>query len=299
VPATVVDEGMEPTMAEREQPQLWLVSTAHRMATALVLGRRQAALADLELADGDLLIEWSAPQGAELDDVQAWRLASPHWTPGRQRLITKALERMRAGEIDDPDEPDPVESFRAQWLNQWPRRRVQPSGNTEPLLPAGLWDELAEPVSSTGPVWVAVEDDYGLGAAVAACARLEDGRLEVDGWLCPDWDTAVADAEGLAAVRRVRQLQVGASLLDRAPRHAVPAGTKETRAGLAVFRDLAVNGQLVHDRTGELDDALAVAQVREAPAGLVLVARGPTHLVRAAVWAVHAAHRPSRVPAIR
>src|SRR5262245_54206921 len=54
-----VDEGLTPTMAEREQPQLLLVSTAHRMATSLMLGRRQAALAELETGDGDLLIEWS------------------------------------------------------------------------------------------------------------------------------------------------------------------------------------------------------------------------------------------------
>jgi hypothetical protein len=91
---------------------------------------------------------------------------------------------MRAGEVADADEPDPEQSFRAQWLNQWPRV-LTPSGNTEPLLPAGRWAELAQDVTSTGPIWVAVEDDYGLGAAVAACAQLDDGRLEVDGWLCP------------------------------------------------------------------------------------------------------------------
>ena len=46
------------------------------------------------------------------------------------------------------------------------------------------------------------------------------------------------------------------------------AGMTETRAGLAVFRDLAVNGQLVHDDTAELDLAVNQTQVRESPSGL-------------------------------
>jgi len=303
VRASSIDEGLTPTMTEREQPQLWLVSTAHRLATSLMLGRRQAALAELETGDGDLLIEWSAPRGSELDDVKAWRLASPHWTVHRQRLIAKRLEAMRAGEIEDPEEPDPVESFRAQWLNQWPTRRALTVGDTEQLLPAGLWADLeAEVDSDRRPTWVAVEDDYGRGAAVAVAAKLDDGRLDVGGWLRDDWDTAVADARWLSETRNVRGVSVGASLLDRVPpglQRVSPAGSRETRTGLALIRDLAVNGQLVHFGTQELDEALGLAKVKEAPTGLFLVARGPTHLVRALVWALGAAQRPARVPAIR
>ena len=60
------------------------------------------------------------------------------------------------------------------------------------------------------------------------------------------------------------------------------------------------SGQLVHDLvTGELDETIALAQVRENANGLVLVGRGPTHLVKAVVWALAAAHAPSRLPAIR
>jgi hypothetical protein len=307
VRASSVEEGLTPTMTEREQSQLLLVSTAHRMATSLMLGRRQVALADLEVGDGDLLIEWSTPAEYELDDVAGWRLASPHWTSRRERMIAKRLEMARSGEAEgDPDEPDPIESFQAQWLNRWPRRRVEPRGATEDLLPAGLWAELAEPLEATsGPVYVAIEDDYGVGAAVAACARLEDGRLELDGWLCPDWDSAIGDVERLAVARPIRGLLVGASLLDRVPAarplpRPQPAGGTLTRVGLALLRDLAQGGGLVHDQTTyELDEALRAAQVREAPTGLHLTARGPTHLVRAAVWAVGAAHKPAPVPAIR
>jgi hypothetical protein len=298
-----IEEGLTPTMAEREQPQLLLVSTAHRLATSLMLGRRMAALAQLEQPDSDLLIEWSAPAGTELDDLEAWRLASPHWTPHRQRLIGQQLARLRAGEIDDPEEPDPLESFRAQWLNTWPRKLVQPSGATDLLLPPGLWDDLADPdLVSSGPVWAALEDDYGNGAAVAAVCRLPDGRLELDGWLCPDFKTALGDVQELAAARKVRGVQVGASMVDRVPTdlpRVTPAGTKQTKTGLALLRDLAGGDALVHDASSrDLAHALQTASVREAPTGLYLLAKGPTHLVKALVWALQAANRPVPVPAV-
>jgi hypothetical protein len=304
VRASSIEEGLEPTMVEREQPQLWLVSTAHRLSTTLMLGRRKLALEGLELGEGELIIEWSAPLEADLDDVQVWRQASAHWSERRRHTIAKQLEAARSGTLEDPEEPDPVASFRAQWLNQWPRRVTEPSGGTEALLPPGLWaDRAVAGLVSTGPIWVALEDDYGLGAAVAAVGVLDDGRLEVDAWACPDWDSAVVELQRLAESRPVRDLLVGASLIDRVPSGTAPtpkpAGGTQTRVGLALLRDLAVGGQVVHDvTTFELDEALAVAQVREAPTGLFLIARGPTHLIRAAVWAVGAAHRPTPVPSI-
>ncbi len=305
VKASSVDEGLTPTMTEREQPQLWLVSTAHRKATKLMLERRMVALAELEAGDGDLLIEWSAPAGAELDDLAGWRSASPHWTARRRSLIARRLQAIEAGEIEDPEEPDPVESFRAQWLNQWPARAAQLTGATEPLLPEGVWAELAEDGLGvgSGAVWVALEDDYGFGAAVAAATRLGDGRIEVDGWLRGDWDSAISDLQRLAATRPLRALQVGASLVDRLPigmrGQATPCGSAQTKAGLALIRDLALNRQLTHDSTTtELDQTMELAAVKEAPSGLFLVAKGPTHLVRALSWCLVAAHRPVPMPAV-
>ena len=110
-----------------------------------MLRRRRLALERLEAGDGDLLVEWSAPWDAPIVDVAAWRLASPYWTAQRERMVRERLEAAWAGEVDpDAEEPDPEQSFRAQWLNQWPRRRTMPK-NLEDLLPAGLWAELVEP----------------------------------------------------------------------------------------------------------------------------------------------------------
>ena len=157
-------------------------------------------------------------------------------------------------------------------------------------------------VASEGPIWVALEDDYGFGAAVSIVGRLPDGRLEVDGWLCADWDTAVADVARLE--RPIRELLVGASLLDRVPADMAPrprpVGSSQTRVGLALLRDLVAGAQLVHDEvTGEIDGALASTQVRTTMAGLVMVSSSHAHLVRSLVWALGAAHRPAPVPAIR
>jgi hypothetical protein len=299
----IVDEGLAPTMVERVQPQLWLVSTAHREATALMLARRKAALERLESGDGDLLIEWSTPKTCALDDVDGWRQASPHWTPQRERLIRRQLDAVQAGEAEVyEDETDPVEAFQAQWLNRWPDRTV-PTGVGELLLPAGLWAHLEQPgLRGDGPLYVAVEDHFGNGAAIAVAAELGDGRLEVDGWLCADWDSAMLDVQRLSVLREVRALLVGASLLGRVPESMAPgpqpAGGGETRLGLPLLRDLAAGGALAHDNTGELDQAVTAALVKELSTGLQLVPGGSTHLVKALCWAVNAAHVPEPVPVI-
>jgi hypothetical protein len=302
VEANHIEEGVAPTMVERASSQLLLVSTAHRLATSLMLTRRKAALAELESGSGDLLIEWSAPRGASIDDLGAWRLASPHWSPQRQKLIRRRLEAMYQGETQDGTESDPAESFRSQWLNQWPKGLTVLQG--EELLAPGVWRSLVEDgVRSGGPVWVAVEDNYGRGAAVAACAQLDDGRLEVDGWLRPDWDSALEDVRLLAAVRQVRQVLVGASVFSRvAPGSlpsARPAGSLETRPGLSVLRDLCANGLIVHDSTtADLDEAVGAARVKQGINGLMLVPGELRHLVNALVWAVGACHRPVAAGAV-
>ena len=188
VRAAVIEEGLEPTMVEREQPQLLLISTAHRLATSLMLSRRLAAIDLLEQGTGELIIEWSASAGVELDDERAWRQASPHWSDGRRKTVARQLQGALRGEVADSDEPDPLQSFQAQWLNRWPERLVQPKGKTVALIATELWADLERDLEpdETAPVWLAVEDDYGLGAAVAACARRGDGRLELDGWGCSE-----------------------------------------------------------------------------------------------------------------
>jgi hypothetical protein len=267
-----------------------------------MLNRRRTAFDTLDAPESVLLIEWSAPRGAELGDRDGWRAASPHWTAQREQMIGAALARARGGGQLDIDEPDPVEAFRAQWLNQWPLV-LQRAAPAEVLVDRARWDGLAGVGESDGPVWVGLEDHYGLGAAVGCARRLVDGRWEVDGWPRGNWDSAVADVQALAAGRDVRRVLVGASLFDRLPVDlraiAEPRHGAHTRLGVVLLRDLAATGQVCHDAvTAELDDAIGKATVRETTSGLVLLPLGSPHLVRAVVWALLAAHKPVPEPAI-
>lgn len=107
----VVDAALSPTMAETEQPQLWLVSTAGTSQSDLMMAYRSLALAMERPADGDslLMLEWSAPPDPDLDidSVDVWRDASPFWDARREARLRKA--RAEVTEVE----------FRQQWLNQW------------------------------------------------------------------------------------------------------------------------------------------------------------------------------------
>ena len=298
VAAEIVDDGLEPTMVERASPQMVLASTAHSKATTLFPTRRTTALGQLDEPDATLLLEWSAHRDAEIDDRDAWRRASPHWSPGRERLIEKRVNSVRAGELLDPDEADPVESFRSQFLNIWPLRTTSDPGAL--LVDPATWAaRLAVVDTGSSTVFVAVDDHYGLGAAVAAVARADDGRLELDGWLVDDWATAFADVELLAGSRDRVELVVAASLVAQVePRYRAKVMTPaDTRAGLALVRQYVTTGQVCHDAAPDLD-VLTAVHVRETATGLVLVPGVRSDLVRAAAWALLAAHRAPPMPAI-
>ena len=292
----VVEDGIEPTMAERRSPQLVLASTAHRRATSLFPANRAAALEQLDQPASTLLVEWSAPRDAEIDDVEMWRRASPHWSKGRERLLTQRAGRVRAGESLDPDESDPVESFRSQFLNIWPVRTSSAAGT--PLVDADRWHTLEARGGAPLRVWVAVADNLGRGAGVVAVADVGAGRFEVDGWTCPDRESALAEARRtIEALDVPGRLSVEPSLVSIAP-GADKATPAEVRFGLPLLRELVESGRLVHDVTPELDAQLAECRVRAVQGGLALATLARSDLVRAAALAVRAAVVHSPAPAI-
>jgi hypothetical protein len=292
----VVEDGIEPTMAERHSPQLVLASTAHRRATSLFPGHRTAALEQLDEPTSTLLIEWSAPRDAEVDDVAAWRRASPHWSKGRERLLTQRAGRVRAGETLDPDEADPVESFRSQFLNIWPVRTS--SGTGTPLVDPERWHALATSGAEPLRVWVGVADNLGRGAGVVAVADVGEGRYEVDGWTCADREAALESARRTIDVLGVPgRLCVEPSLATIAP-SADKGAVADVRYGLPQLRELVESGRLVHDATPELDTQLAECRVRPVSGGLALATLARSDLVRAAALATRAAVVHSPAPAI-
>lgn len=300
VAASVVDDGLEPTtVAVEHDAQIVLVSTAHRRATSLMIGRRARALEHLNDDEGPLLLEWSAPPDAELADRSAWRMASPHWTAKRERLIAKRLEGAIAGESDDVDEPDPLSSFRTQWLNQWPTKRIQAAKGGE-LVDAEVWATLRGDVADEPTkIYVGVEDHAGFGAAIAAVVVQPDGRYGLDGWTVSTWVDCVADLRRLYAGHDTVKLFVGASLMLRLPpgMRATAATSTLTRATLPLVRELVASGEIVHD-SEELDEQIATVRVVEAVGGLMTTTGARSDLLRAASWALAAAAKPTKALSI-
>ena len=301
----VVEDALEPMMPERTWPQLLLISTAHRKTTPLFPGRRSAALAALDAPGSTLLVEWSAAPDAELDDRQAWRAASPHWSPGRERLLEAKLARVEAGVSEDEDEPDAVEAFRSQWLNQWRERRVVVAATRDELLvDEAVWADAADPEAVLPPAGlvVALEDNFGQGAAAACAGRLTDDRVVVFGGLFAGRGQACGWAGRVLVDFPGSRLLVGGSLVDDPAVTGIGApvetvGSAQTRAALPALRQLLADGRLVHD--GDPDVAGQVAGLRVIPreSGLSVSPRsGRSDLARCVAWAVVEAAREPVVP---
>lgn len=304
--AAVVDDGIEPTLVEGEQPWLVLCSTAHRKATSLMPDRRGAALLDMGTVEEPvLLLEWSSPRSLDLTDVAGWRMASPSWSVQREQMIRMRVKRALAGApTHDPTEPDPIESLRAQWLNQWPAK-VLSKAKGEPLVDIDAWKarELTDPAA--GPITVVIEDDRHGGSAVAAAFMRGDGRVVVTGLTFEGVAAAARQArEWLAAVPGSRLL-VGASMLSEPELRPMlsggnAVGSRELTGGLALFRRAFAADRLWHDEDcADLTAQLADARVAEGVAGLSLSpSTGRVDLVRAAVWAVQAVYDAPGEPRI-
>jgi hypothetical protein len=178
----VYDEAIEPTMAEAESPQTWLVSTAGTADSDLMAVYRAAGVAQLDNPRNVLLIEWSAPPDPDLDidDPRVWRACQPHWDERRAEWIARKREQA--------DE----RAFRQQALNQW-----VPS-LTPPALDPGTWGRVATRHGLGEPVAFGAEvaDDHSRSVIVALGGSV--GELVADeagaGWvaarmanLCERW----------------------------------------------------------------------------------------------------------------
>lgn len=286
-----VDESIEPATL-MSGGQIGYTSTAHRRAASTCLRLRAAALAQLEAPDGLLILEWSAAPWRERDDEEGWRESSPHWTEHRRRRLVSMLERAHSGVSVDPTEPDPLAAFDAQALNRWPLKAAV-RHRSDRLLSVEAWQSCRGEARTVGPVVVAVEDYIGHGAAAAAVAQATDGRWVVGGWTFPSRVAAFRWAGELVAAHPGSQLVVGSMLRgDPALPPGVPvhhATGTETRAGLALLRQLIADGQVVNDGSPEMAQQIEMARVTETSTGLGLL-RGPrADLVKAAIWALRQA----------
>ena len=285
----VVDGSIAPTMLERRSPQLVLVSTAGDGGSKLLLEDRDTAITQLAEPDTArvLILEWSAPPEAYVDDREAWRLASPHWTP--QRL--EALEHAYA----TSSEAD----WRRQYLNQWvlaARSWISPAQWADATDP-----ELELPRSPAGTV--AINDQDGRpGQCGYVTAVLDGDRVLVQGRAFPSRRALWTALEQLGRERRGAELLYPASFQQHVARlpgfKPVKVGSAEQRAGYGPTLGAIVDGRLAHDGDEELTRQILTATPVTVPdVGTTLSARrspGPIYLARAAVWAVGSELRPER-----
>ena len=282
-----IDDDLEPTMLERESPQLVLTSTAHRRATSLMRGRIAEALS---VDDGEtMLLIWGAPPGADESDPAVWRAASPHWSEDRARMVASKYAKALAGEVDpEADDLDPLAGFRAQYLNVWTlrARRQQLEG---PLCTAAAWAGLAAEVPAAVPSAVAVESWPGAEVSAVAAWRLQDGRVLVSATAHPD----VASAAAAVRAWGVRSIVVGASLATD-PAFRGIRKVPQTGTPASCVADLArwiSEGSLLHDGAALLAEQVTTTRTKATPSGLRVTSSGPADAIKAAVWAVEAARR--------
>jgi hypothetical protein len=277
----LIDNALVPTLAESEQPQLWLVSTAGvpvkgERVTDLMPAYRQVGM--VRGQSGVLFVEWSAPLGWDPGDPVTWRAGSAFWDPRREATMGK-----RWGMADT----DAARvAFRRQWLNQWdaaPRVEVSPA---PVLVDRGVWDGLRAEVG-VRPVAVGVEAAPGGVPVVASAGVLPDGRVRVGVRQATDMGEAARWCRDAGVPARV-----GKSLLHDPVWLSVPtepmSGTGP--AACSQLLQLVGEGVLAHDGGEVLGGQVTATTTRSGPGGtLRITSPGRVDAIKAAVWAVDAA----------
>lgn len=286
-----VTEGLEPMLLERLWAQLHITSTAHRRARSIMKSKIAGPLAE---DDGrTLLLYWGALPQDDPGDPETWRKASPHWTEERRQLIAAKYEKALLGEEDpQADDPDPMEGFRAQYLNVW-TLSTNARLRGEAIVDKAAWGELAVPRSTATPDAVAVESWFDSGASVAFAWRLEDGAAAVQVIDVPDLDTAAA---AVSAAGYSGQVIAGASLVgDPALRGLrVVKGQGRVLPAVLDLSRLLAEGQIAHDGGAHLTAQVLAVRTVPGTDGPRLASSGRADAIKAAVWAAAAARAQRR-----
>jgi hypothetical protein len=281
-----VDDDLEPSMLERESPQLVLTSTAHRKATSLMRGR----IVDvLTVDDGEtMILVWGAPADANPADPAVWRAASPHWSEDRAALMANKYAKAAAGEQDPEwDDPSPLEGFASQYLNRWRlRAKVVVQGN--PIVEEQAWDDLGGEVPEVAPDAIALESWFGDGVSLAVAWHLPGDRALVRVLAFDELGEAVTAAKGMKCRR---PWLVGASLVEDPALRGVRMRPQRARA-MATVQELVRmlgDGVLEHDGGWHLREQVLAVRTLPGSDGGRLVSAKRADAVKAAAWAAGAA----------
>lgn len=298
VKVRTITQNLEPTLLERVNAQLLLISTAHTECTELMPMFRVDGLQQLGEPNDLLMLEWSASADLAIGDIVGWRQSSPHWSKRREQRVASAARQALAL----PEHHEVRQGFGCQYLNRWPQSDSRQPG--ERLLTPGVWARCVGHVQPAGAGWCAIEDNRGVGAAVAFAVADADGRLEVDGLALDTWEEALVWARKFVDASPGSRTVVGVSMRDAVPRDFPGralmrrAGSTETRKALSLLRSLVVEGRVVHEDRPDLGRQIDDARVRPVDGGLGLVTGPRSDLLRAALWALWSAQKPPAQPRV-
>ncbi len=262
-----VDSAIKPTLVERAQSQLWMLSTANAECTDLMPSYRLRAGVEKGIlvnpSTRTMIAEWSAQPGADPMDPKVWQSAAPAWSPGRLELMASSVGST---------------GFEEQWLNMWPGIPAEEAW-------AASWPRLPEGMPS-GTLIGAVETAYDrscYGVAVAS-------PNVIDAAVC------YSEQEALDWLNEKRPaiLMAGSSISQRfqGPWVLKPVGARETHSATPWFAGAIRTGQLSHTHDPIAGSQIAGAAATTSESGPVISARrssGPIPAAKAAAWAGAAA----------
>jgi hypothetical protein len=282
----VADDGLLPTMIERNSSQLYLVSTAHAESTELMTKNRREALEQMFEPRSTLILEWSAHPECEPFNEDSWREASPHWDEKIRDFISGKVES---------------DGFRSQWLNIWAKSQEDKNNY---LVPTELWEEAAIPdlaIPENAECVIAVDDYFGMGGALAVAWADETKNIYVTGQVFERMADVWAMAAEIGSTRLQSTILAGVTITADPNVAGMPipvqgAGTRESRSSFALLRELISERQLKHADSNDLNTQIIDMIVNPAQAGGLTPAiqeQRRTDLVKVAGWAVQAIYRKS------
>ena len=274
----VIVSGVMPQTVQREQPQLVMCSTAGDSRSDLVAHYRDMAQ---QPGSEVLLLEWSAPPDADVDDEDAWRWSLPDWRP-------KVYRRLR--QVTDET------AWRMQYLNQWVINR-------DGWVSLAQWLPLRdlEGMPAGGVVVVGPSRDYSSWHAVHASVdelgvtHVRQTRHTVSDRV---WRWAHDLGDDVA-------LHVNVGTRFREPDWLRPVagtvGARELHAGIRLVQQRIRDGGVRHDGSELLLQHVTRASVTDLPGGTTVM-RSPTgeaiDLCESLVVAVELAGRTMRGPVL-
>jgi phage terminase large subunit-like protein len=231
-----------------------------------MLQRIHTAAADAELPSGVRYMEWAAPDGCDVNDRDAWRVANPAIRAGFLRADALAVQAAMLSERE----------FRTYHLGQW---QDESSG----WLPDGAWEACPpmHPPPDGSPIVVAVEGTYRRSLAVM-CSTMEGdvffgyaAEAATDEQLSHALGT-LAERFDVVEVVYPRRIRPGlfAELGDQGlPVRAWDGRPDQEAASTNELYRAIVEGRIAHDHDDVTLAAMAAVRVRWAVDGSIRLSR--------------------------